>query len=139
MRVDISPCGRHNIYMKLKLLLVLALFFFCAAFLFPLDNSTLTVKNCPEDSSVFVCENEPPETLLDLAGLLSDVIAVGLDDNSPFSLYTPTGEDFTASGTFLVIILVDSVIYFIDNVRFSNGSASVDFNKMNSQISLPIF
>ena len=125
--------------MKPKLFLVLALFFFCAAFLFPLDNGTLTVKNCPEDSSIFICENNAPETLIDLAGLLSELTAVGLDDNSPFSLYAPTGEDFTASGTFLVIILVDSVIYFIDNVRFSNGSASVNFNKMNSQISLPIF
>jgi hypothetical protein len=125
--------------MKSRFLPVLALFFFCAAFLFPLDNGALTVINCPADSSVFVCENNAPESLLDLAGSLSEVAAVGLGDNPPFSLYTPSGEDFTATGTFLVIILVDSVIYFIDNVRFNNGSASVDFNKTNSQTSLPIF
>ena len=124
--------------MKSKYLLVV-LFFFCAALLFPLDNGTLTVRNCPADSSVFVCENDTPETLLDLAGLLSDVAAVGLGEKPPFPLYTPSGEDFTATGTFLVIILVDSVIYYVDNVRFSKGSAIVDFNKMNSQISLPIF
>ena len=125
--------------MKLRFLLIPALFFFCGALLFPLDKGKLAVNNCPAEATVVVCENDDPETLLDLVGVLLDIAAVGLGDNSPFTLSTKGGNDFTETGTYLVVVIDDSVIYFIENVRFNKGSATVDFKKMKSQTDLPLY
>lgn len=116
--------------MKSRFLLVLAFFFFCGASLFSLDNGTLTVNNCPNVKSVMVCVNNNPVTMWDLLDAVMEYVAAGTSDKSPFELLdTETYEKFSATGTFLVIVVVGSDVYFIANVKFKNGSATIDFKR----------
>jgi len=124
--------------MKSRILPVLVLFFCCAGLLFSLDKGTLTINNCPAEVSVYVGKNNTSVTLLKLADLiLDDSTVVGLGGSSPFTLRTKSADDFTATGNFMVIVIDRSiadnpVFYFLKSVKFNNGSATIDFKKMQT-------
>jgi hypothetical protein len=99
---------------------------------------TLTVNNCPKSGSVLICDSDAPATQMEFVGALTDFIAVGTaDSGSSYTLRTITSAKFAKSGNFLVIITIGSNNYFQANVRFTNGVATVDFESMTSQESLP--
>jgi hypothetical protein len=119
------------------------------------ESGTLTVNNCPRSGSVLICDSDAPATQMELAGDLIDFIAGGTTSSgSSYTLkafwgITPglgtvirtiaSGGRFTKSGNFLVIITVDGNNYFQADVSFTNGVATVDFESMTSQESLPPF
>jgi len=131
--------------MKSRVLPVFVLFFCCAGLLFPLDKGTLTINNCPAEVSVIICKNNIPKTMMEFANLLMyDRIAYGNGDSSPFTSRTYSGKDFTKTGKFVVIVTDKSVedeqvIYFVENVSFNKGSATIDFKTMKAYKSLPLF
>jgi len=99
---------------------------------------TLTVNNCPEEAMTLICVNSDPKTMMELLGALSKYVAAGTINNSSSELMTTDGGSFNSTGKFLVIVLVGSDVYFIGDVSFTNGSATVDFKKMTAQLSLPV-
>jgi len=104
------------------------------------NGGTLTVNNCPSIATVVVCDSNTPTTLMELSQVVSvTVIAAGQGSRSPFALKNIDGSNFTRTGSFLVVLTANSDNYFKGNVNFSNGSATVDFNSMTSQTSLPVY
>jgi hypothetical protein len=98
---------------------------------------TLTVNNCPSSGSVVICDSNEPTTRLELSGLITGYIAVGQADSATsYRLIKNNGTEFNSSGSFLVILSVGMNNYF-KKISFSNGSGSVDFNSMTSQMTLP--
>jgi hypothetical protein len=78
--------------------------------------------------------------MLQLSGLLSGYIAVGLpNDKSTYNMSSVNnGLTFSETGSYLIIFTYGGDNYFIGNVNFINGSATVNFNSMTSQSTLPI-
>jgi len=99
---------------------------------------TLTVNNCPEEAMALICVNSDPKTMMELLGAVSKYVAAGTISNSSSELMSTAGENFSSTGKFLVIVLVDSDVYFIGNVSFTDGSATIDFKSMTAQLSLPV-
>jgi hypothetical protein len=108
------------------------------------SQGTLTVNNCPENVHVYVCTNSPITAQMDLANKLTSFLAQNSEQfsSSPFSLknFGNMASTWTGTGTYLVyIICEDSSIgnVFKTDVSFSNGSATINYNSMTNQSSLP--
>ncbi|MCL2069591.1 MAG: hypothetical protein FWH19_01220 [Treponema sp.] len=135
--------------MKKKLVLVLGLFLlFGLTFTGCGDGAgggggtpgRLVVNNCPSNATVIVSNSSTPSTLTELAlGIGSAVAVAPYDDSSPFNLVDAMGGGtFTRTGSYLVVVSVNFNNYFMGDVRFTNGSATINFNSMTDQRDLPV-
>jgi hypothetical protein len=105
---------------------------------------TLIIKNSPTGGYVYICNGNAPLTQKELSESQRKAIAIGVSygtkDRFTYKLsYVHTMEAFSGTGSYLVIFLlgIGSDEYFLPNVKFTNGSATVDFNNMNSASNLP--
>jgi len=110
---------------------------------------TLTINNCPEIHGVLICNNMGYVSSTGLLLALKKPYAHSLRKESPFPIRTMKGKGFNNTGDFLVVIIfiepgveIDSVketdfnLYFLENVSFNKGCATIDFNDMRSSKSL---
>jgi len=117
----------------------------------------LTVNNCPEKSVAMICKDSYIESTSGILMAVKDPVALGRGMKSPFPLYiepslkytlsgkkSPSGlnsksKEFTLTGSFMVVIASESDLYFLKNVSFDKGFATIDFNDMISQKSISPF
>jgi len=119
----------------------------------------LTVNNAPalgsrwrETSNEYVDEewhggvffNEDPDSVLALSNwTIANCVAYFDNDKPPFKLMDErnTGEGFTKSGTYMVYLYIATTVrhetYFLPDVVFKNGNATIDFNNMKAEKDLP--
>jgi sugar lactone lactonase YvrE len=100
-------------------------------------SGTLTINNCPKGVSLMVCANATPATQMAFISSIMNFVAVSTDGSSPFSLIGMDGSAWKATGTYMVYVTSGFNNYF-KVVSFRNGSATVDYNEMTSQESLPL-
>ena len=98
---------------------------------------TLIVKNCPANVTAIISNKATPRTQLQVMGIIDGAVAASNDDSSPFSLVDKNDVTFTESGKYLVALVVNTTIYFLGDVTFTKGSATIDFNSMIRSTSLP--
>jgi hypothetical protein len=108
----------------------------------PGGGGKLTLNNGPSSfSSVMVYEyNGIPATQEQVAQVqISPSIAMSIQNTSPFTLFSSiSGSPFTENGTFLVVVVSDSILHFKGMVSFIKGSATVDFKSMTLLSDLPL-
>jgi hypothetical protein len=135
--------------MKNKLALVFGILFVIGLTLSGCDDSTTSDDN--EGGGILILNNGPPvisaevhdyngpvTTLEDFTnGIMATTLAVSPAGVSPHVLLdNSTGNPFTRTGTFLVIVTTNAVMYFKSGVNFNNGSATIDFNNMTPHTDL---
>jgi hypothetical protein len=110
---------------------------------------TLTIDNLPAGSSFILVIYDYSGNINSLLGLttaIADPIgtAAAMVTSSPAALYATRGENttttaFTKSGTFLVTLtaISPSMILFKTGVSFSGGNASINYNELIDQSTLP--
>jgi len=106
------------------------------------SRGTLIMQNPPAGGYVYVCDSATPTTYTEFSEAIKNNIAFAISTSDRFTYqlrYSGTSETFSGTGSYLVIFKRSGVVdyYFMGNVSFSNGSATVDFSGMTSWLSLP--
>jgi hypothetical protein len=105
----------------------------------PSESSTLVINGCPS-GSVYVCPSPytSPTSKLDLMGATGGAVAEG-NGISPYKLTSnSTGVEFQKTGRFMVIVVFIDFsektleYYYLENVSFTNGSATINFSNMKT-------
>jgi hypothetical protein len=109
----------------------------------------LTIKNIPDKAYVSFftvydfsgpVTNESQASSVDVGNRALYVAQGYVTATQPFKIYKPNGtEDYSGSGTFLVFILKSETSaspytgLFFSQVKFTNGNATIDWNKPSYQ------
>jgi hypothetical protein len=107
------------------------------------SKGTLTIENCPQQAHVYICTNSTPTTMMDFTSKLTSFLAQNLETfgSSPFSLAKfGSISVWTGSGKYLIIVVCDPSTgnAFKADVSFKNGSATIDYNDMTKESTLPL-
>ena len=103
-------------------------------------NGILTINGLPESAVVLVCPNTVPGSMVAMFPIIDSAIGAGVGTTSPYSLVNTSNNPFTRTGTFMVLLtLIDSEeLYYLNDVSFSRGSATINFSDMNDMGDLPL-
>jgi hypothetical protein len=114
----------------------------------PGGGGSLEILNFPEGGSLAITVYDYDEeitSMTDITGVQTDMtkllaVSFGLAASSPASLIRGGGlsGSFNGTGTYLVILAAGTIPYYAEQVEFVNGSAAIDYDKLELVSDLPL-